>query len=222
MRRLVEEIRDTANLLTEELRSRTLHGIDSGATKRLLKKKQTAYKTWFGFRPAWAIGMRRSGGIADIVPGHPAAEPNAAVASTGPGGSKHSPPNKTGAYDSTGVAGSAREFCCDRSISPAYARKPAESKPESGLRLSRLKRPNRQSLLNQKLLPLSPLRRDLSSVWECLYCRCYYRQARGVLQGAKVTVKNITTKDTYVVATNNAGHTVYRGFQSGRMKSPPK
>jgi secreted protein with Ig-like and vWFA domain len=54
MRRLIDEIRDAANLLTEQLRTEPSMGL-TPAQLALIEQKANRPGTWFGFRPVWAI-----------------------------------------------------------------------------------------------------------------------------------------------------------------------
>jgi hypothetical protein len=54
MRRLVDEIRDAANLLTEQFRTEPSMGL-TPTQRALIEQKASTSGTWFGFRPVWAI-----------------------------------------------------------------------------------------------------------------------------------------------------------------------
>ncbi len=54
MRRLVDEIRGTADLLTEQLGTEPSPGLTEAQRNRI-EKKANSFRSWFAFRPAWAV-----------------------------------------------------------------------------------------------------------------------------------------------------------------------
>ena len=54
MRRLVEDIRQTAGFLKEELRAEQPIGLTQAQRERI-EEKANAGKSWFGWKPAWAM-----------------------------------------------------------------------------------------------------------------------------------------------------------------------
>jgi len=54
MRRLVEEIRETAGMLKEELRAEPSVSLTDAQRKRI-EEKANAGRSWFGLNPAWAM-----------------------------------------------------------------------------------------------------------------------------------------------------------------------
>ena len=54
MRRLVEEIRQTAGLLTAELKAEPSVNLTQAQRKRI-EEKVNAGRTWFGLKPAWVM-----------------------------------------------------------------------------------------------------------------------------------------------------------------------
>ncbi len=54
LRRLVDEVRGTADLLAMELRAEPSMKLTSDQRSRI-EKKAISYRSWFGFKPAWAL-----------------------------------------------------------------------------------------------------------------------------------------------------------------------
>ena len=67
MRRLVEEIRQTAGLLKEELRAEPSVRLTPNQRERI-EAKATAGRRWFGMRPAWVMAGAAAAVAAGIAP----------------------------------------------------------------------------------------------------------------------------------------------------------
>jgi Ca-activated chloride channel homolog len=219
MRRLVDEIRGTADLLAMELRTEPAVGLTPDQRNRI-EKKANSYKSWFGFKPAWALTCAAAAVllisilvIKQLNQTQPAPQPVQVAKNT-------SIPKEPAPAAVNEIEKPAAQKVQPPAISAAKIVKenPAKEKPGSNSAPMPPEEQAAPAAIAKSVVPVEPAKpvESAASIAPAVpvplpqngnasITGVVTDQSGGVLQGAKVTVTNTTTNVTQELATNNAG-----------------
>jgi Ca-activated chloride channel homolog len=206
MRRLVEEIRGTADMLLEQLRTEPALGLTE-AQKNRIEKKATSFRGWFSFRPAWAVACTTAAValvsffvIMQLNPVQKIPQP-VQVAENTPIPKEPAPPK----IQEIEKPAQERQNTTPAPVQP--------SNEELALLAAATKAPE-PAALTTPIAPAVPnpvMPYDTGSITGIIT-----DASGGVLAGAKVTLKNEATGTTKQLTTNNAGMYSLPGLQPGK------
>jgi Ca-activated chloride channel homolog len=212
MRRLVDEIRGTADLLAEQLRTEPSVRLTETQRNRI-EKKANSFRSWFAFRPAWAVACATAA-IAlvsfFVIKPHVQKIPQPVQVAEKTAVPMKPAPAQTQEIEKPATPKYNRQIAADRmpKEKPAHEKQetvlaPVQPSPEELAILSASAKVPEPLAPTSSIAPAVPT--PAASYANAAITGIVTDASGGVLQGAKITAINETTNVKQEVTTSNAG-----------------